>query len=158
AGTSVEDIPSWDTIEAVWMRNPYDYNTAYIRFRNGDNPNGAEKNIRTAPEASGQCPLFYDGGHESGTFVIKNKNYITVTDLKIQGGTYQVLVTGSSAYNIIQNSEIKNGWTQVLLGDTASSNIVRNNVIHQDHFGNTTFPGFLPGASHYEAVGDPFPY
>src|SRR5262249_12590783 len=129
----------WDGIEALFG---YRNGVTYIRFRNGDNPNG--KDIRSSPG-----PMTEYSAPVNGAVTIYNASNIKLKGLWIRAARIAVLLYGASARgNIIEENYLTNGNTRVFLYDGASGNYIRNNEMKMNILSN-----FKPGAGDNSYAG-----
>lgn len=101
----------WDGVEVMYG---YVDKKTYIRFRNGENPNG--KSIK----ASDKKPAVN----------IVDKSNIIIRDFMIQGARESMLIEGKNANNnIIENNHLRHGISRIHIISDASDNIIKNNVM-----------------------------
>lgn len=129
------DVHYWDGIEALYG---YTNKTAYLRFRDGENPNNMV--IKAAPS--------------SAAIYLSDKDNVIVRNFKIRGAQTGVEITNNSGNNIIEENEIINGQKRILLEDGAFNNHIRNNRMHMKGLSDYT-----PGTWHWWYQGeDIYPY
>jgi hypothetical protein len=124
------DVYYWDGIEALYG---YTNNTAYLRFRDGENPNNMM--IKAAPSG--------------GAIYFNDKDNVVIRNFKIRGAQTGVELTNNSGNNIIEENEIINGQKRILLEDGASNNHIRNNRMHMNGLSD-----FTPGTWQWEYHGE----
>ena len=104
-------VDFWDGVEVMYG---YVDKKTYIRFRNGENPNG--KSIK----ASDKKPAVN----------IADKSNIIIRDFMICGARESIFVEGKKARNnIIENNCLKHGINRVHITSGSSNNIVKNNIM-----------------------------
>lgn len=121
-------VEHWGGVEGTWWTDPSTPTKYYLRFRNGDDPNG--KVIRVAPGGSG-C----GGNTANPVFDVNSFNNVTISNMTIQGANIGIQVRGSSSGTIIENNTIKDGVHRILLSSPSNGTIVRNNIIFSNAYG-----------------------
>jgi hypothetical protein len=143
-----DEVLYWDGVEALWGYRSVN-NRAYIRYRNGDNPNS--KNLRW---------------NSGATLSLNGVSYYTFNNYVWQGGTPVVFVGGGASYNIINGKKLLAGHyrygefgaayynkitncelTSRLLGYLTYVNNRANNYDRNVEFHQYTTDKFLWGAS-----------
>src|SRR4030095_5559553 len=142
------DIKYWDGIEALFG---YRDGVTYIRFRNGDDPNG--KNLRSSPGPSRAREPAAGAG-----VLISDKSFIILKGFWIRAARNAVLLSGSrTTNNIIEENYLTNGNTRIYLYGGASGNHIRSNELkmnRSDTFrpgaGNDSYAGWITFHLYYE--------
>lgn len=113
-------VDYWDGIDALYYPVHDSENaayTVYLRFRNGENPNGMD--IRMSPAGA--------------AFTIRDRSHITVRNFKMLGAQIGVVIRGSGAtHNIVENNQITTGQKRIYLGEGAARNHIRRNEMFMD--------------------------
>ncbi len=112
----------WDGIDAL---HGFLNGTTYLRFRNQENPTGM--NVRAAPAGA---VLDFNG-----------KNYITVQDVHVQGGQYQVWFHGGATGNIINQCSLIHGQHRVLHENATNNTVTNSKLVYQGIGFQTYTPG-----------------
>jgi len=142
------DIKYWDGIEALFG---YRDGVTYIRFRNGDDPNG--KNLRSSPG-----PRRASDPPAGAGVLISDKSFIILKGFWIRAARNAVLLSGSrTTNNIIEENYLTNGNTRIYLYGGASGNHIRSNELkmnRSDTFrpgaGNDSYAGWITFHLYYE--------
>jgi hypothetical protein len=138
----VETMPYWDTIEAMMI---YYADTVWLKFRNGDDPNGKDIRISPAPRLDfpngSPTGLVQPGAStETGVGVRVVASYNVLRNLHVRGSHRAVELTGESAHhNVVENNLIEHGQFVVRIADGAHSNVVRSNEIRGAHYQGNPF-------------------
>jgi hypothetical protein len=112
-----DGISFWDGVEALYGHRE---GVTYIRFRNGDDPNGM--NLKAAPAGGG--------------FTLTDKSHIVIRGFMIRGAQDSVLIEGARAqHNTVESNYLMNGHNRVVIRDGAAHNIVRDNEMTPAYFG-----------------------
>ena len=119
--TGYINVYYWDVFEALWTGG----NPAYVRFRNGDDPN--TKNMRSSPRYG-------------STIFLDNVSHVDIKGFQIRGGFYEVHFKSGASDITLEENEIINGWATVLI-EGPSRITIRNNVIHQNRVTDKYLPG-----------------
>jgi hypothetical protein len=121
-------MPYWDGVEAAWV---WHNRIAYLRFRNGDDPN--RKSIRISSN---------DGlvvGAQRRSAIEITGAYNTVRDFNIRGMNCALAIKSYARNNIIEHNYLEHGQHTVYVRDAASRNIIRNNEIVASMYGFNDF-------------------
>jgi len=103
----------FDVVFAVWGNKNDGY--TYINFRDGANPDNLD--VRAAAK-------------NSGTFDLSGRSYVTIRNLKVQGGHYQIKLVGSTTHdNTIEDNFLINGTSRILIENGAYDNMIKGNEI-----------------------------
>ena len=142
------DIKYWDGIEALFG---YRDGVTYIRFRNGDDPNG--KNVRSSPGPVRESSMPAGAG-----VLLYDKSFVIVKGFWIRAARNAVLLSGSGTHNnIIEENYLTNGNTRIYLYGGASGNHIRSNELKMNHSytywpgaGNDSYAGWITYHLYYE--------
>jgi hypothetical protein len=134
-------VKYWDGIEALFG---YKNGWTYLRFRNGDNPNGKKLYISPGPVTTYQKPSV-------GTFTFNNAAYITLEDMRIRGGRNAVLITNNSTRIYVDNSHLSNGNSRVTIDTGSTANFITNNTLVSNHIS-----GWIGGARYHDGNYAPY--
>lgn len=117
------DVNYWDTMAAMFGCRD---GMVYIRFRNGDDPNG--KQLRAAPAGGG--------------IQIENQSHIVLRNLMVRGGENCVMISGpKAAHNVVEHCRLVNGSKRVYVTDRAAHNTIRHNDVTIDLYADTCKTG-----------------
>ncbi|MGD8239103.1 MAG: NosD domain-containing protein [Armatimonadota bacterium] len=110
-------ISFWDGVEALYGHRE---GVTYIRFRNGDDPNGMH--LKAAPAGGG--------------FTLTNKSHVVIRGFAVRGAQDSVVIEGeASRHNVIEGNHLLNGHNRAVIRDGASHNIVRDSEMTPNYFG-----------------------
>ncbi len=132
----------WDGIEAYFGT---DGTKVYVRYRDGSNP--ATKNLRSAPGPTcrGCNP------NPAATLLIGDKSYISIRNMQIGGGHYELVIAGSTGAvgNVIDGNNIYGGAYRLYIIGNVSATVVKNNnfemkAVGTEIFGSTLWRSFDP--------------
>jgi len=133
------EVNYWDGIEALYAYEPKTH-TTYIRFRNGENPNGME--LYSAPGSVVFSGRTFNPSHQGAAVTIANKSFIGIKGFNIDGAQNGVVIYGESAHNnIIEDNEMTNGQRRVLLAQNTANNTIRDNKMHMRLLSKKYRPG-----------------
>jgi hypothetical protein len=108
----------WDGIEVIFGTRD---GVTYIRFRNGDDPNG--RALKAAPAGGG--------------FTLLNRSHIVVRGFTIRGAQDSIIVEGELAqHNVIEGNRLLNGRSRVTIKKGAAHTLVRNNEMTLNYHGH----------------------
>jgi len=120
----------WDGIDALYG---FLNGTTYLRFRNQEDPTGMT--VRAAPTGA--------------TVDFNGKNYITLQDVHIQGGQYQVRVRGGSTGITVHQCSLIHGQYRFLNENSTNTTLSDSKLVYQGIGFQTYTPGdwntFLEG-------------
>jgi len=112
------DIPFWDGVEVIYGHLN---GITYIRFRNGDDPNGKQL------AAAGPGPAV----------LIDNRSHLVVRDFEVRGAEFSLVIQGrEAANNLIEHNYMTNGRRRILVTRGAARNIVAHNRITLNYIGH----------------------
>lgn len=131
----------WDGIEALFG---YKSGYTYLRFRNGDNPNGKPLRISPGPSCQYCLPTV-------GAFTLDSAKYVTLSHMRVRGARNGVLLQRGAAFNTVERNHISGGQARVRLDTAAATNAIRFNVMRSNHIS-----GWLPGARAESLVYAPY--
>jgi hypothetical protein len=125
----------WESLKAAfgWWNG-----VGYIRYRNGDDPNGKTLLMTKAPRtdsADGNTWIVgvQTGGsapHLDGYSVRVSASHNVLRDLYVRGSTTAVALNGTSAHdNVIEDCRLRHGQGVLVLSAGAHHNVVRDNVV-----------------------------
>ncbi len=125
-------FPAWDGIEGLWG---WANGAAYIRFRNGDDPNWM--NIRISDNEGGVGPQVNRAG-----ILLRPAQYNTIRNLHVRGG-YVAIAAKSEAgigpsYSLIESNYLEHGTSQIVFqpdSPVCHSNIISHNIITPNRYG-----------------------
>ncbi len=132
----------WDGLEAIWYSTNGTPKTCYIRFRNGDDPNG--RNIRVAPNQDGLTGIAPGNGGRLDYAAISCgvQSNLVFRNLSVRGAFGQVKLGNLAAgSNTAENNHLATGWSRVYVGNHNATGmfpsycIIRNNEIVSDYYG-----------------------
>ncbi len=144
---TLEAIPDviinwWDGIEAVWGYC-VETNITYIRFRDGDNPNGM--NIKA-----------YENGNSMWSSVkpgisLYYRSNIIIRNFHVRGAHHSIsLYLGGN--NIIEDNYLTNGYARIGLYGETSNNTIRNNNMTMNYYGYDSLGAGSNGLEHIHGV------
>ena len=110
----------WDGVEVIFSAEG---RTAWVRSRNGDDPNQQEITI---------APRCYDTG--GGTVNLQDANHVILRGFVIKGGDAGVYLASSSD-NVIERNILHHGKNGLLLHYGCHRNTIRDNYISMRTFG-----------------------
>jgi len=112
------DNPFWDGVEVVYGHLD---GVTYIRFRDGDDPNGKQL------AAAGPGPAV----------LIDNRSHLVVRDFEVRGAELSLVIQGrKAANNTVEDNCMMNGRRRVLVTDLASRNVIAHNRITLNYIGH----------------------
>lgn len=107
----------WDGVEVFYGHRQ---GTTYIRFRDGDDPNGKE--LRA--------------GQAGAVVTITDQSHIVLRGLLIRSGQVAVHMRGPRAtHNVVEDCCLSSKRTRVVIEQGAGFNILRNNTMTMDYYG-----------------------
>lgn len=124
----VGTVNYWDGVEALWGEEG---GFTYARFRNGEDPDTLS--VRVAPSG--------------GTIDLNGADYITIKDLQIEGGQYQVEMRTTATNNLIDDVDARGGEAVIAITDS-DTNTVQDSLLHPWYIGSVagyTQTPYLPG-------------
>src|SRR6185295_20194004 len=92
------NVSVWEGVEALFAVQG---DNIYVRYRNGNDPNGMT--IRVGPFSD----IRNNGSPEFAPFLIRSRNYVSISDFEIRGSPSGVVVAGTAQNTIIENNMIK---------------------------------------------------
>lgn len=142
------DIKYWDGIEALFG---YRNGVTYIRFRNGDDPNG--KDLRSSPGPARENSMPAGAG-----VLLSDKSFVIVKGFWVRAARNAILLSGSGTHdNIIEENTLTNGNTRIYLYGGASGNHIRSNELKMNRSftywpgaGDDSYDGWITYHLYYE--------
>jgi hypothetical protein len=129
-----ETIGFWDGIKVLYG---YSDGVTYIRFRDGDDPNG--RDLKASP-----------GG---AAILVDNASNVILRDFSIRGAQSAVQIQGSgSRNNVVETNYLTNGINRVLIKNGAANNDVRRNEMTMNYYGYDDFGAWGDGSGYTYAV------
>ena len=111
----------WDAWAALWTGG----NPAYVRFKDGDNPNS--KNMRT-------CPRFV------ATLTLSNVHHLTFRGFQIRGCHWGIRLQAGANDLTIDDNDLYTGFAQVSVEGPQRLTFT-NNLVHQQRIPTGYWPG-----------------
>jgi hypothetical protein len=129
-----ETIGFWDGIEVLYGHSD---GVTYIRFRNGDDPEGRE--LKASPTGAG--------------FLIDEASHVVLRGFLIRGAQNAVQIQGAgSRNNVVEENFLTNGQNRVQIRTGAANNHIRHNEMTLNYYGHDDFGAWGEGSGKAYAV------